>query len=138
MCLRNTWCTETQTGQARIREGAQLEHSNSLDSIPPNSGLQSVQLLAKNGPEAGSAHRQYGELWHAQGRVRRLDVKWLWTQEAVQAGRFSLKQVGTDINLSDLTTKHHDEERLRVLMDCDTPENTEMQSRWRTKARQPW
>ena len=29
------------------------------------------------------------------GRVRDLDVKWLWTQEAVQAGRFSLKKVGT-------------------------------------------
>ena len=33
-CLRNTW---TQTGQARKREGAQPEHSNSLDSIPSNS-----------------------------------------------------------------------------------------------------
>ena len=28
------------------------------------------------------------------GRVRHMNVKWLWTQEAVQAGRFSLK-VGT-------------------------------------------
>ena len=26
------------------------------------------------------------------GRARHLDVKWLWTQEAVQAGRFSLKK----------------------------------------------
>ena len=50
------------------------------------------------------------------GRVRHLDVKWLWTQEAVQAGRFSLKKVGTCSNVSDLTTKHHDEERLKVLM----------------------
>ena len=50
------------------------------------------------------------------GRVRHLDVKWLWTQEAVQPGRFSLKKVSTDRNVSDLTTKHHDEDRLAVLM----------------------
>ena len=50
------------------------------------------------------------------GRQRHLDVKWLWTREAVRAGRFSLKKVGTYSNVSDLTTKHHDEERLKVLM----------------------
>ena len=50
------------------------------------------------------------------GRVRHLDVKWLWTQEAVQSGRFSLKKVSTDRNVSDLTTKHHHEDRLVVLM----------------------
>ena len=50
------------------------------------------------------------------GRVRHLDVKWLFTQEAVHAGRVSLKKVGTYSNVSDLTTKHHDEERLKVFM----------------------
>ena len=50
------------------------------------------------------------------GRVRHLEVKWLWTQDAVQAWRFSLMKVGTRSNVSDLTTKHHDEERLKVLM----------------------
>ena len=44
------------------------------------------------------------------GRVRHPDVKWLWTQEAMQAGRFSLKKVGTCSNVSDLTTKHHGKE----------------------------
>ena len=72
-----------------------------------------------NGSEAGSAHGQYGELWHAQtswirASMCHLDVKWLWTQEAVQSGRFSLNKVGTYSNVSDLTTKHHDEERLKV------------------------
>ena len=33
-------CTETQTGRARRREGAQPEHSNSLDSIPSNSAAR--------------------------------------------------------------------------------------------------
>ena len=58
-----------------------------------------------------SMHNRIGS-----GRVRHLDVKWLWTQEAVQAGRFSLKKVSTDSNVSDLTTKHHSEERRDVLM----------------------
>ena len=58
--------------------------------------VQSVQLLAEAGMH--------------------LDVKWLWTQEAVQGVRFSLKKVGTYSNVSDLTTKHHGEERLKVLM----------------------
>ena len=46
------------------------------------------------------------------GRVRHLDLKWPWTQEVVQAGRFSLKKVST----SDLTTNHHSEERCEFLM----------------------
>ena len=61
-----------------------------------------------------------------------LDVKLLWTQEAVQGGRFSLNKVGTYSNVSDLTTKHHDEERLKVSMiwrDCVAPEDTGTQSR---------
>ena len=40
--LRNTWNTETQIGQARTREGAQPERSNSLDSIPSNSAAQLI------------------------------------------------------------------------------------------------
>ena len=47
------------------------------------------------------------------GRVRHLDVTWLWTQEAVHAGRFSLKNVSTNDNVSDLTTKHHKEKDVR-------------------------
>ena len=49
------------------------------------------------------------------GRVRYLDVKWLWIQEAVQDGRLSLMKFGTYSNAGDLTTKRHDEERLKVL-----------------------
>ena len=48
--------------------------------------------------------------------MRHLDVKWLWTQEAVQSEKFSLKKVSTDRNVSDLTTKHHHDDRLAVLM----------------------
>ena len=85
-------------------------------------GLQSVQLLAEAGMNLKlevltdstanlGMHNRIGSR-----RVRHLDVKWLWTHEAVQAGRFSLKKVGTQSNVSDLTTKHQDEERLKVLM----------------------
>ena len=85
-------------------------------------GLQSVQLFVEAGMEPklevftdSSAnlgmHNRIGS-----GRVRHLDVKWLWTQEAVQSGRFSLKKVSTDRNVSDSTTKHYQEGRLAVLM----------------------
>ena len=43
-------------------------------------------------------------------------MKWLWIQEAVQSGRFSLKKDSIDRNVSDLTTKHHHEDRLVVFM----------------------
>ena len=85
-------------------------------------GLQSVQLLVEAGLEQklevltdSSAnlgmHDRIGS-----GRERHLDVKGLWTQEALQSGRFSLKKVSTDRNVSDLTTKHHHVDRLAVLM----------------------
>ena len=75
-------------------------------------GLQSVQFLAEAGMELRlevltdstanlSMHNRIGTLL---------------TQEAAQAGRFSLKKVGTCSNLSDLATKHHDDERLKVLI----------------------
>ena len=58
-------------------------------------GLQAVQLLVEAGMEPklevltdSSAnlgmHNRIGS-----GRVQHLDVKWLWTQEALQSGRFS-------------------------------------------------
>ena len=65
-------------------------------------------------------------------RTRHLDVKWLCTQEAVQAGRFSLKEVGTYSNVSDPTTKRHDEERVKVLMTWERlryTDDTDTQSR---------
>ena len=79
----------------------------------PAGGLQSVQLLAEaemelklevlTDSEANlGMHNRTGSR-----RVRHLNVKRLWTQEAVHAGRFSLKKVCTCSN---------DEERLRVLM----------------------
>ena len=85
-------------------------------------GLQSVQLLAEAGLKlklevltdstaSNGMHSCVGS-----GRVRHLDVRWVWAQEAVQAERFSLKQVGTFENVSDLTTKYQDEESLGALM----------------------
>ena len=85
-------------------------------------GLRSVQLLAEARMDlklevlTDSTANLVMHNRTGSGRVRHSDVKWLWTQEAVQAGRFSLNKVGTYSNVSDLTTKHHDEERLKVLM----------------------
>ena len=145
MCLRNTSCTETsdwagsetqrstagafeQLGQHPIEFSCSTQHVVALTSGEAEvyatgraaaGGLQSVQLLAEAGmdlklelfTDSMSRHNRVGS-----GRVRHLDVKWLWTQEVVQAWRFSLQKVGTFSNVSDLTTKHHDEERLKVLM----------------------
>ena len=50
------------------------------------------------------------------GRVRHFDVRLLWTREAVQTGRFTLKEVGTTENVSDLAAKYRDDEILEALM----------------------
>ena len=89
-------------------------------------GLQSVQLLVEAGMESklevltnSSAnlgmHNRIGS-----GPVRHLDVRWLWTQEAVQSGRFSLKNVSTDRR-----------------EDFDLPEDAGTQSWRRTRAGPP-
>ena len=127
---------ECEQSDAWFLPPARPERSNCLDSIPSNSvaqpelcatgraaagGLQSVQLLDEAGMDVKQEvltdstanlgmHNRIGS-----GRVRHLDAKWLWTQEAVQAGRFSCKEVFTHSNVSDLTTKHHDEETLERL-----------------------
>ena len=66
-----------------------------------------LEVLTDSSSNLGM-HSQIGSV-----RVRHL---WLWTQEAVQSGRFSLKKISTDRNVSDLTTKHHHEDKLAVLM----------------------
>ena len=44
------------------------------------------------------------------------DARGLWAQVAVQVVRFTLQKVGTIENVSDSTTKYHNEERLEALM----------------------
>ena len=41
------------------------------------------------------------------GRVRHLEVKNLWVQEAVRAGRFEVRKIAGTQNPSDLVTKPH-------------------------------
>ena len=98
--------------------------------------VSSAVVRGWNGSEAGSAHGQYGEPWHAQPCWTRASSASgrevaLWTQEAVQAGRFSLKKLQ---HVSDLTTNHYDEERLKVLMTLGRLRHT----RGPTEAGQPW
>ena len=45
-------CTETQTGRARRREGAQPEHSNSLDCIPIEFSCSTQHVVALSSGEA--------------------------------------------------------------------------------------
>ena len=65
--------------------------------------ISSAVGRGRNGSEAGSAHRQHAQPYWIRV-VRHLDVKWLWTREAVQAVRFTLNMVGTYSNVTDLTT----------------------------------
>ena len=128
---RSTTAAFEQLGQHPIEFSCSTQHVVALSSGEAElyaagpaaaGGLQSVQLLTEAGMDLKlevvsestanlGMHNRVGS-----GRVRHLDVKYLWTQEAVQARRFSLKKVGTYSNVSDLTTKHHDDERLKVLM----------------------
>ena len=76
--------------------------------------LQSFQLLAGAGLKlklevlTASTGNKGTHSRIGSGRVRHPDV------EAVQTGPFTLKKVGTTENVSDLTTKYHDEERLEA------------------------
>ena len=148
---RGTTGAFEQLGQHPIELSCSTQHVVALSSREAElyatgravvGGLQSVQLLSEAGMELKLAvltdstanlgmRNRVGS-----GQVRHLDVKWLWTQDPVQAGRFSLKKVSTDSNLSDLTTKHHgclDDPS----GDCDTPEDAGRQSRRPVQARLP-
>ena len=74
------------------------------------SGLElNLEVLADSTANIGM-HSRIGS-----GRVRHLDVRWLWMLEAVQSERLSLKKVGIVESVSDLTTKYFGEERLGAL-----------------------
>ena len=95
-------------------------------------GLQSVQLLAEAGlePQLEVLTDSTANIgMHSRFLARAL--RWL------QAVRFTLKKVGTTEDVSDLTTKYQDEERLEALRGCELPEYFNTQSRPLVKARRP-
>ncbi len=50
------------------------------------------------------------------GRVRRIEARYLWTQEALRAGKFLLRKSETDTNVADIGTKSLEASRLETLM----------------------
>ncbi len=50
------------------------------------------------------------------GRVRRIEARYLWTQEALRAGKLLLRKSETDTNVADLGTKRLEASRLATLM----------------------
>jgi len=50
------------------------------------------------------------------GRVRHLDIKYMWIQEYVKQKRVVIGRVGTEVNIADAGTKYLDEGRLAFLM----------------------
>ncbi len=50
------------------------------------------------------------------GRVRHIEARYLWSQEALRAGKFLLRKSETDTNVADIGTKSLDASRLETLM----------------------
>jgi len=50
------------------------------------------------------------------GRVKHLDLKQLWIQEAVAKGELTIECVDTDMNWADLGTKAHDPSKLQAIV----------------------
>ena len=53
---------------------------------------------------------------HGLGKLKHLDLKPLWIQEAVRAGRVVLVKEDTESNFGDLMTKHLAEARMKKLL----------------------
>ena len=63
--------------------------------------MSACKLTAKRGP----------------GRMRHMDIKRLWLQEEVRAGRIVIDRIATNVNIADLMTKYIDKNRLETLLD---------------------
>jgi hypothetical protein len=50
------------------------------------------------------------------GRVRHLEVRYLWVQDALKKGKFTIEKVKGDINPGDLATKPHSLEEMQVML----------------------
>ena len=50
------------------------------------------------------------------GRVRHLEVRYLWVQDALKKGKFIIEKVRGDINPGDLATKPHSVEEMQVML----------------------
>ncbi len=53
---------------------------------------------------------------HGSGRVKHLEVKWLWVQERVIDRQILLKKHGTETNVADLGTKYLAKPRMDMLL----------------------
>ena len=51
------------------------------------------------------------------GRMRHMDIKRLWLQEEVRAGRIIMDKIPTEANVADLMTKYVTKKRLEILLD---------------------
>ncbi len=53
---------------------------------------------------------------HGLGKLKHLDLKFLWVQEAVRAKRVLIVKETTETNFADLMTKHLAEEKMLALL----------------------
>ena len=86
-------------------------------------GLQTRHFLQECGWDIGL--RVWSDSSACRGVVRRtgpaklrhIELRWLWVQEALRQRRFVLKGLPGNVNPSDLGTKYHPGEKLRQLID---------------------
>ena len=50
------------------------------------------------------------------GRVKHLDIKYLWIQGAIRDGKLSVEKIDTSLNTADLGTKYHPSTRHHELI----------------------
>ena len=117
-CVVDT-CSVTQHTIALSSAEAELYALNRAAA----GGLQTRHFLQECGLDVGL--RVWSDSSACRGVVRRtgtaklrhLEVRWLWVQEALREGRFVLKAVPGNSNPSDLGTKYHSAERLQFLLE---------------------
>jgi hypothetical protein len=51
------------------------------------------------------------------GRLKHVELRWLWMQDEFRAGRLEITRVNTLVNPADLMTKHLHRSRLEDLME---------------------
>ena len=53
----------------------------------------------------GQFYREGGQRQEGLGKLRHVELKWLWVQEAVKEGRIQIKKVKGEENVADHLTK---------------------------------
>ena len=108
---RNSLELLDETGKKVAQSAAGLEQYMALDRPYIGFGVTvDAQVRSDATAGIGIASR------HGSGRVKHLEVKWLWVQEKVIDRLILLKKHGTETNVADLGTKYLAKPRMDMLL----------------------